>query len=234
MNRRLSAAFILLCLASAGASAQQNTARVPSISVQGEGHVDTAPDHAKLTAEVVTRGKTLEAATATHRQRATKADGILRGMENDGLKIEHATFRLDQTLQPTPHGQKQPEPEYEAVTSFALKTDRVASIDQLVTAIADSGLFEVQNLRFGIEEKNPAVAAARRDAVVDARERAKTYAEAAGLQLGEVLEMSDNSARPMRDMAAPQAMRASMKVSPPATLAVTATINMTWRIIPAP
>ena len=234
MSLRLSAAFIALCLACTGASAQQNTARLPSISVQGEGQVDTAPDHAKLTAEVVTRGKTLEAATATHRERATKADAILRGMENDGLKIVQATFRIDQSRLAAPPGQKQPEPEYEAVTSFSLKTDRVASIDQLVTAIADSGLFEIQNLRFGIEEKNSAIAAARRDAVADARERAKTYAEAAGLQLGEVLEMSDNSGHPMRDMAAPQAMRASMKVAPPETLSVTATINMTWRIIPAP
>ena len=234
MIARLSAAFLVASLACTGASAQQSTARIPSINVQGEGLVEAAPDHAKLTAEVVTRGKTLEAATATHRERATKADRILRGMANDGLKIEHATFRLDQNLLPTPHGQKQPEPEYEAVTSFSLKTDRVASIDQLVTAIADSGLFEIQNLRFGIEEKNPAIVAARRAAVADARERAKTYAEAAGLQLGEVLEMSDNSARPMRDMAVPQAMRASMKVAPPETLSVTATINMIWRIVPTP
>ena len=234
MSLRLPTALVALCLACTTASAQQNAMRLPTISVQGEGRVDTAPDHAKLTAEVVTRGKTLEAATATHRERATKADGILRGLENDGLKIEHSTFRLDQSRLPAPPGQKQPEPEYEAVTSFALKTDRVASIDQLITVIADSGLFEIQNLRFGIEENNPAVAAARRDAVADARERAKTYAEAAGVQLGEILEMSDHSARPMRDMAAPMAMRASMKVSPPETLSVTAAINMTWRIVPAP
>jgi|GEM_PF-2566751 len=234
MSLRLSAAaFIALCAACTGAAAQQNT-RISTISVQGEGRIEAAPDHAKLTAEVVTRGKTLEAATTAHRERATKADGILRGMENDGLKIEQATFRLDQSRLPAPSGQKQPEPEYEAVTSFSLKTDRVASIDQLVTAIADSGLFEIQNLRFGIEDNNPAIAAARRNAVTDARERAKTYAEAAGQQLGEVLEMSDNSPRPLREMAAPMAMRASMKVSPPETLSVTATINMIWRIVPTP
>lgn len=233
MSLRLSIAFIALCFACASASAQQNS-RISSISVQGEGRTEAVPDHAKLTAEVVTRGKTLEAATAAHRERATKADGVLRGMESDGLKIEHATFRLDQSRLPAPPGQKQPEPEYEAVTSFSLKTDRVASIDQLVTAIADSGLFEIQNLRFGIEDNNPAIAAARRNAVTDARERAKTYAEAAGQQLGEVLEMSDNSPRPLRDMAAPMAMRASMKVSPPETLSVTATINIIWRIVPTP
>ncbi len=234
MILRLSTAFLALCVACSTASAQQ-TSRVSTISVQGEGRVDTMPDHARLTAEVVTRGKTLEAATAAHRERATKADGMLRGLENDGLKIERALFRLDQSRLPAPPGQKQPEPEYEAVTSFTLKTDRVASIDQLVTAIADSGLFEIQNLNFGIDEKNPAIAAARRDAVTDARERARTYAEAAGQQLGEVLEMSDNSARPMREMAAPMALRASsMKVSPPDTLAVTATINITWRIVPTP
>ncbi len=234
MSLRLSTAFVALCLASTTAAAQQNAMRLPTISVQGEGRVETAPDHAKLTAEVVTRGKTLEAATAAHRERATKAMGILRGMESDGLKTERSTFRLDQSRLPAPPGQKQPEPEYEAVTSFSLKSDRVGSIDQLVTAIADSGLFEIQNLRFGIEENNPAVAAARRDAVADARERAKIYAEAAGVRLGEILEMSDHSPRVLREMAAPMAMKASVQVSPPEALSVTASINMTWRIVAAP
>jgi len=227
--------LIALCLACTGAAAQQNS-RLPVISVQGEGRVDTAPDHAKLTAEVVTRGKTLDAVTAAHRERATKADAVLRGMEGDGLKIEQATFRLDQNRFAAPPGQKQPEPEYEAVTSYSLETKNIAGVDQIVTAIADSGLFEIQNLRYGIEDNNPAIADARRAAVADAHMRAETYAGAAKQQLGEVLEMADNSPRPVYDREAPMQARlqSSMKVAPPANLSVTATINMTWRILPMP
>ena len=234
MNRRLTAALAVLLLATGSAAAQQSTARVASITVQGEGRAEVPPDHVKLSADIVTKGKTLEAATAAHRERTTKAANLLRDMEKDGLKIERSTFRLDHNRTPVQAGQKSPEPEFHAVTSFSLKSDRVGAVDQLVTAIAESGLFEIQNLRFGIDDRNPGVAAARRDAVNDARERAKTYAEAAGVQLGEIMDMSDISPRILREMGAPMTMRTSVQVAPPEAMTLTASITMTWRLVAGP
>jgi len=236
MTRILTAAIAGLLIATSHAAAQQGGPRISTITVQGEGRAEVAPDHARLTVEIVTKGKTAGAASNAHRERAGKGAELLRGMENDGLKIERSTFRLNHFRQPVPAGQKAPEPEYQAVTSFALKSTQLDKIDQLVTAIAESGLFEVQNLRFGIDDNNPGIAAARRDAIADARERAKTYAEAAGVQVGEVIEITDTSPRVLRDMAAPMAMRASagasMEVSPPDVIPLNTTITVTWRLVP--
>jgi len=221
----LTALFLLPALA---AFAQPAFDRGPTIIVRGDGRAEVPPDIARLSAEVVTRGKTLDAATVAHKERAAKAATALRALVKDGLEIVQSTFRLDQVRQPVPQGQRQ-ETEYQAVTSFELKTKKLDAIDSVVTAIADTGLFEMRSVRFGLDEKSNALDIARRDAVADAKARAKVFAEAAGVQLGEIIEITDSEPRLLREIAAPMAAR-GMQVAPPENIAVTANVTMTWRL----
>jgi uncharacterized protein YggE len=223
----LTALFLIPALA---ASAQPAFDRGPTITVRGDGRAEAPPDIARLSADVVTKGRTLDAATTAHKERAAKAAAALRALEKDGLTIVQSNFRLDQVRQPLPPGQR-PETEYQAATSFELKTKKLDAIDAVITAIADTGLFEMRNVRFGLDEKSDALDIARRDAVADAKARAKVYAEAAGVQLGEILEITDSEPRLLREMAAPMAAR-GMQVAPPENISVTATVTMTWRIRP--
>jgi uncharacterized protein len=229
MSRVVVAAFLsLFCLHQAGAQ-PASFDRGPIISVRGDGRAEVPPDIARLSAEVVTRGRTLDAATAAHKERAARATAALRALEKDGLVIEQSNFRLDQVRQPMPQQGPRAETEYQAVTSFELKAKKLDGIDALITAIADTGLFEMRNVRFGLDEKSNAFDIARRDAVADARARAKVYAEAAGVQLGEIIEIADSEPRLLREMAAPMAAR-GMQVAPPENISVTANITMTWRL----
>jgi uncharacterized protein YggE len=214
------------------AAAQLPAPREATITVVGQGRVQVAPDHAFLTVEVVTKARSLEAATASHRDRAQRAVNALRGMKGDGLEIEQSTFRLNEIRQPGPSANRdRTETEYQAVTAFELKTTQLDKVDSAVTGLAATGLFEVRNLRFGIEERNPGLNAARKSAVQDARERADTYAQAAGVQLGEILRMEDTEMRTPREFAvnAPM-MRSSVQVVPPEALTLSASVTMTWRI----
>jgi uncharacterized protein YggE len=199
-----------------------------TITVQGEGKSAAKPDYAAISADVVTTAPSLDAAQKAHRERAGKAAAALKAI--DGLKIESSTFQLDRVSQPTPAGQK-PVTEFRAVTSFALKTKNIAAIDEIVSKIAGTGLFEIHNLRFALDDDAKALDEARRNAVLDARHRAEIYAEAAGVKIGEVMEISDSERRfpmPMK-----QAGYARDKaVTPPDTLDVNASVTMTWRIRP--
>lgn len=97
--------------------------------------------------------------------------------------------------------------------------------------LAGSGLFEIYNLRFALGDNTKMLDAARRNAVLDARRRAEIYAEAAGVRIGDVIEISDSergSPIPMKQ--APFAR--GMAVTPPETLDVNASVTMTWRIRP--
>jgi uncharacterized protein YggE len=215
------------------ASAQLPAPREATITVVGQGRVQVAPDHASLTVEVVTKAKTFEAATASHRDRAQRAVNALRDMKNVGLEIERSSFRLNEVhAAPARTGNRdRDEIEYQAVTAFELKTTQLDKVDSAITAVAATGLFEVRNLRFGIDDRNPGMNAARKGAVEDARERAETYAQAAGVQLGQIVRIEDTEMRTPREFAvnAPM-MRSSVQVIPPEALTLSASVTMTWRI----
>lgn len=202
-----------------------------TITVQGEGKSMAAPDYAAINAEIVTIGVNLESATKVHRERATKGVAMLKAI--DGLAVESSTFRLERVNHPPVAGQRQPTAEFRAVTSFQLKTKRIDAIDDIVTKIAATGLFEIHSLNFALDDNSRALDEARKNAVLDARHRAEIYANAAGVKLGEVLEISDGErASPLRVRQA--SFTPGMAVTPPATLDVEAAVTMTWRITQKP
>jgi uncharacterized protein YggE len=221
------AAFVLFL--ADPAPAQPAGDRGPVISVRGDGRAEVPPDIARLSVDVVTRARTLDAASSQHKERAAKASAALRALAKDGLMIEQSNFRLDQVRQPAPQQGSRQETEYQAVTTYELKTTKLDAIDAVVGVIAETGLFEMRNVRFGLDDKSNAMDIARRDAVADARRRAQVYAEAADVQLGEVIEITDSDPRVLREFAAPMAAR-GMQVAPPETIAATAHVTMTWRL----
>ena len=228
-------ATLVLLAAEGTASAQKFEHSEPVITVQGHGSIEARPDHAEFSATVTTRGASLDAATKSHRERAERAAEALRGLKGSGIEIERSTFRLDEVRLPPPPGQplRRDDMEFRAVTTFELKTRELDKIDAAIAAVAATGLFEVRNLRYAIDDNNPAINAARRDAVADARRRAETYAEAAGIALGDVIRITDTELHtPRQFVAAPMARTA--QVIPPDALTVTATITMAWRIAVKP
>jgi hypothetical protein len=238
MRTPIMAAIVLMISAGSGmaqGSVGERASIVPTLTVRGEGRVEVAPDHAKLTVEVVTKGRSSEAAASAHRERATRAAGALRAMAKDGVQIERSLFRLDEIRPPVnPRSQAQGETEYQAVTTFELKMARLNSVDEAVTAIASTGLFVVRNLRFGIDDKNPGLGVARKNAVDDARERATAYAQAAGVALDAIIRIDETEFRSPREFAVAAPMARSMQVTPPETLTLSAAVTMTWRIVAKP
>jgi uncharacterized protein YggE len=235
--RSVIVAAVLLTISHGLAAAQPIADREPIITVQGSGRVQVPPDHANLTVEVVTKGKSLDAATATHRDRTQRAVNAIHDRKDDGVVLVRSTFRLGEMRSPPPPGpgpQRREEAEYQAVTTFELKLSKLDKVDGAITALAATGFFEVRNLTFGIDEKNPGVNAARKAAVTDARERASVYAEAAGVQLGNIVSIEDIEQRGPNLLAAGAPMARTVQVTPPENLTLTASVTMTWRIVARP
>jgi len=225
-------AAVILVLSSGLSFAQPVAQSAATMTIRGQGRMQVPPDHANLTVEVVTKSKSLDAATAAHRDRALRAVNSLRDMKKDGLEIERSVFRLNE-VRPSPGPtatQRRDETEYQAITTFELKTVRLDNVDSTITAIAATGMFEVRNLRFGIDERNPGMNAARKNAVDNARERAMTYAQAAGVQLGDILKIDDTEGRGPREFAADAPLMRNVQVMPPETLTLSASVTITWRI----
>lgn len=230
---RVAVAFVVAMIAGA-AYAQTAPTRESFITVAGEGRVDVAPEFAEFFADVVTRGESLEAATKQHTERAAKAAAVLRAMAKHNVSVERSSFRLEQNRLPSRPGQKQPAFEYRAITTFALKANRLASLNDVVSSVAAAGLFEVRTIRYGIKDEERAIDDARRAAVKNARRQAEVYADAAGVKLAEILEIFDGLAQNLGSEASLRAATPNVQVSPPATIPFRAGINIKWRIVSKP
>jgi uncharacterized protein YggE len=230
---RIAAALIVTLIVGA-AYAQTAPSRESFITVAGEGHVNLAPEYAEFFADVVTRGETLEAATKQHTDRAAKATAALRGLAKYNVSVERSSFRLEQSRSTRPAEKKQAALDYRAITTFAVKANQLASLNEVISSIAGAGVFEVRTIRYGIKDEERAIDDARRAAVKSARRQAEVYADAAGVKLGEILEIFDGIAQNLGSEASLRAATPNVQVSPPATIPFRATINMKWRIVPKP
>ena len=223
---------VLLMAVLAGAAGAQ-TVSEPFLTTTGEGHVHVPPDYAEFTAEVVTRVDSLEAATQKHTERAAKAAAVLRGMAKHGVSVERSTFRLEQSRTGTPKaGAKAPPNEFRAITTFALKINKLNSLNDAVSSIAAAALFEVRSIRYGVSNEERVLDEARRAAVKNARRQAEVYTDAAGVELGEILEMADGSAGGLGSEAALRMPAPNVQLTAPATIPFRASITIRWRIKP--
>jgi uncharacterized protein YggE len=232
-------AFLLLASLAVPAHSQDAPSPRPgTMSIRGEGRTDIKPDYAVFTVTVSTRAPTLDEAATSHPDRATRALAALQEMKGSGITVRSSSFNLNQDrplpILPARDGQppvKPPEPQFTAVTTFSLKGAPIDDLNAAVTKIAASGLLEIRGVSFRVEQERNALNEARRAAMRDAKEQAEAYADAGGLKLGEILEVSDGQATPPRfdgaaDMPAPR----FVQIIPPATVRFDASVNVTWRI----
>jgi uncharacterized protein YggE len=228
---RIVFAIAVIALVTA-ASAQPDQDREAFLVATGEGHANVAPDFAEFSAEVTTRAETFDAATKEHKERTVKAAAFLRGLEKQGVTTGRSSFRLEKGR---PTGEKKKgTSEYRAVTAYAVKAGQLGALNDAITAIAGTRLFEVRTIRYGIVDEGRAIDEARRAAVKDARRQADVVAGAAGVQLGEIMEITDGTVQSLGSEGSVRLSVPNAQVAAPVTISFRAAISIKWRIRPRP
>ena len=174
---------------------------VPRIVVSGQGSAQLAPDMALLqltvTREADTAGAALDANSAAMAEvlAALHAQGIA---ERD---IQTSQFSIQPRYvypKPKTSGESQP-PRIVGYTVRNGLAVRVRDLDKLGAIIDRSvslGVNEGGSISFTNDDPSAALQQARAAAVRDAAARARTLADAAGVKLGKVLEISEQSYNP--------------------------------------
>lgn len=207
LGRGAVAAMMILAGAVAPAWAQDQ--RV--ISVTGEASVEAAPDMATIrlgvTNEAPEAGTAMEATSVAVRAVIDRlsAQGIAdRDIQTSGF-----------SLQPVWSGRGPNNSETPEITGFFARngvTVRVRDLTALggiLDAVVQDGANTFNGLEFGLQAPEPLESEARQAAVKDAMARAEELAEAAGVTLGSVQSMSEQSyrAKPMMmEMASARSM----------------------------
>ena len=187
-------AFLLCC---AGAALAQGQGVDNGIIVTGEGRVSLPPDMVSISLGVESSGATTSVVLDEVTETAAALQRKLADLGIPETDRQTSAFYL-RPLHARRQSLGSPTPEitgYRAGTTLTIRVRDLEASGTLLDAVFEIGVNNFNSLSFGLQDSAEALALARQRAVADARLRAKQLAEAAGLSLGAVVRMSENSHR---------------------------------------
>jgi len=195
--RAAALALALTILAALPALAQQNGPgpRPATFLLSGEGTAYAAPDIAVLSSGVVSTApsarEALDANTAAMAKliESFKTAGIAdKDIATSGFSVQprYVYSQRNDGVQEPPKITG-----YEVRNTVTVKVRDLSKLGGVLDTAVTEGSNQIDNLSFDIDDKAALMNEARRKALADARAKAELYAEAAGVKLGRLRELSE-------------------------------------------
>ena len=123
---------------------------------------------------------------------------------------------------------------YEVSNTVNVTVEDFGKTGAVLDALVSSGSNQIDNIGFSIHDTSALLKQAREAAVKDAIDRARTYANVAGVTLGRILSIQEGGSEPPRPMYRAMAMMAGPDANPPPIAggeeSVSANVTITWEI----
>lgn len=171
----------------------------PRIIVSGEGQSTVAPDLALLTLSVMREANTARAALDANNDAMA---AVIAAMKSAGIKdrdLQTAGIQINPRYNYTnkPDGSQEAElVAYQVTNTLSVRIRDIDKTGEILDKAVSLGVNQGGGISFSNEDSKAAVTEARRKAVADAMAKAKTLAEAAGVSIGRVLEITDQNVAP--------------------------------------
>lgn len=182
------------------------------IIVTGEGRVALAPDMAAITLGVRHRGDTAQEAMARVTADVAGILGALTNLGVAGIDQQTSGFYLRPVYNSRGINDGSP-PDlvgYEAGNTVTVRVRDLSILGSTLDAVIEIGANEFNGLRFDLQDPSAAQSLARQLAVADARAKAEELAQAAGIELGPLVRLSEVGGHAGPRMMEMSAGRASM------------------------
>lgn len=189
------AAFaMLLSGMAAPAAAQEGIHDRRSISVSGQGEAQGAPDMATINVGVQTQAPTaLDAA----KDNQAIVDRVMQALDKLGIDekdLQTSDYSIWPEQRHDPRGTGEVTiTGYRVNNSVQVTVRDIDRVGEVLGAATNAGANAVNGISFGIDDTASLEANAREAAMTNARVRAEALARLAGVQLGEVLQISMSS-----------------------------------------
>jgi uncharacterized protein YggE len=201
MNRRylpmLLAAAIALPHAAAAQDAQSG--QQPRVFVTGEGETAIAPDMAIISLAVMREADTARAALDANNE---AMNAVIAAMKEAGVEqrdIQTAGLQINPRYVYPKNGEEEQQPRivaYQVSNTLTVRVRDIATVGEIIDRSVTLGVNQGGNITFTNDDPAAATTEARKRAVENAMARARTLAEAAGVELGRILELSEQSYAP--------------------------------------
>jgi uncharacterized protein YggE len=191
------AAVAVFATSSAPIAAENTDAIVRTISVAGHGEVKGTPDEAHLSAGVVTEGKTAAEALAANARAMNNVFAALKRLGIPERHIQTSNFNIspryaDDDGRP-PHTPRIVG--YEVTNTVQVTVGGIDRAGPVIDALVSAGANQSQGVLFTIADPKPLEQKARREAVEDAIQKARTIADASGVRLGRIVTINEAGAQ---------------------------------------
>lgn len=213
--RRLAFAASLAAAAglSVPATAQDiSAAAAGTITMDGRGSVSVAPDMAVITARVVTLAPEAPEALARNSEKLTRVIDDIKAAGIEAKDIQTSGFGIFPRYERPNGGSEGGQPEitgYEVRNGVDINVRDLGKLGGLLGSVVDSGANSVDGIRFAVSDTEQLLDEARKQAVAAARAKAEVFATAAGVELGDILSISESGIQ----MPRPVMMRSEMMMA---------------------
>ncbi len=242
MRRFLSpAAFALV--AALAAPALADPPAPPTIAVSGKGEVMTSPDTAFVDAGVTTTAATAREALTANTKSMSDLIATLKTQGVDPRDIQTSGFSVSpQYVYPDKDADGNTPPPritgYQVQNGVNVEVRKLADLGTILDKIVTVGANTIDGVSFSVSDPSKYLEEARKAAFADAKSRAQTYVDAAGISLGKILSITEDQTE---NAPRPYMMKAAVMASAPAPVPVEAgqltydvDVSINWELKNAP
>ncbi|MFI8179821.1 SIMPL domain-containing protein [Actinacidiphila glaucinigra] len=188
------------------------TPETPHVGVRGEATLEVEPELARIAVTVSARGTDRRATLDDLTRRNAQVLDLVKGCADAVEKLETGAFVITPELRERGRGERV-RAYHGSVRVSAALTDFTV-LGELITRLADLELTRVDGPWWSLRPDSPAYGEARRQAVRDAVQRAREYAEALGARLVALVELADEGVQQSAPFRARPAMRTAAFAAP--------------------
>lgn len=202
LKRRVGQVGVFLAVAGAAlpALAQQAGPAEAVITVSGEGEASLAPNMAILQLGVVSEDDAAATALKTNNLAMAKVLKMLTDQNVAERDIQTNGFDVVPRYREVSNGKGENKPPvidgYRVSNGLTVRVRDLAKLGGVIDGSVQLGVNQAGDIRFTNDKPELAINDARKQAMEDAIAKAKALTEAAGIKLGRIVSIHENSARP--------------------------------------
>jgi uncharacterized protein YggE len=202
-----------------------------TISLAATGAIKTTPDKVDISTGVTSEANTAREALDKNTSAMAEVIEALKGEGIDPKDIQTTNFSVNPVYQ---HIENKPPVivGYRVTNQVRITLHDTGKLGAILDKVVSLGANEIDSIEFGVEEPEALKDEARKLALKNVTDNAKLYAEAAGVELGPILSISEEESS-YQPRFAPAATRAEMAKAVPieaGTASVEVRVRVSWEI----
>lgn len=163
---------------------------VRSMNVSGVGQVSLVPDIASISVGVRTEADSVTDALSGN---TTQANAISQVLQENGVAeedIQTSNFNVYPSERYDPMTGEVTSRYFVVENTVVVVVRDLANLGEILTAVVEAGANNIYGINFDVADREAAIAQARQLAIEDAQAKAQAIADAAGVELGDLLSIN--------------------------------------------